>query len=107
VLKTPSSILNPDFPMNKAELIDAIRAQTQVSQKQIDAILSATLDTIIEAVSSGDKVALVGFGSFEVRKRQAREGRNPKTGDKIMLPATKVPGFSASKVFKDKVRPTT
>jgi len=92
--------------MNKAELIDAIREQTQASQKQIDAILSATLDTIVEAVSSGDKVALVGFGSFEVKERQAREGRNPQTGDKMTIPATKVPVFSAGKVFKDKVKPS-
>jgi len=92
--------------MNKAELIDAIREQTQASRKQIDVILTATLDTIVEAVSSGDKVALVGFGSFEVKERQAREGFNPKTGDKITIPATKVPGFSAGKVFKDKVKPS-
>ena len=92
--------------MNKAELIDAIREQTQASQKQIDTILITTLDTIVEAVSSGDKVVLVGFGSFEVKERQAREGRNPHTGDKLTIPATKVPGFSASKVFKDKVKPS-
>ncbi len=58
--------------MNKAELIDAIREQTKASQKEIDAILTATLDTIVGAVSSGDKVVLIGFGSFEVRERQAR-----------------------------------
>jgi len=91
--------------MNKAELISAIRAQTSASQKQIDAILTATLDTIVEAVSSGDKVVLAGFGSFEVKERQTRKGRNPKTGHKMTIPATKVPGFSAGKVFKEKVKP--
>jgi len=94
------------FLMNKTELIAAIAEKVQVSQKQTDAILSAAVDTIVEVVSSGDKVVLVGFGSFEVKERQAREGRNPQTGDKIIIPATKVPGFSAGKVFKDKVKPS-
>ena len=71
--------------MNKAELIAAISEKISISQKQVDAILNATVDTIVEAVSSGDKVTLVGFGSFERRERQAREGRNPQTGDKMML----------------------
>jgi DNA-binding protein HU-beta len=59
----------------------------------------------MEAVSSGDKVTLVGFGTFEARDRQAREGRNPQTGDKMTIPATRVPAFSAGKVFKEKVAP--
>ena len=88
--------------MNKFELIDAIRGKTPPNLKQIDAILTATLDTIVEAVSSGDKVALIGFGSFELRERQEREGRNPKTGAPVRIPAKKVPGFSAGKVFRDK-----
>ncbi len=93
--------------MNKTELIAAIAEKVQVSQKQTDAILSATVDTIVEAVASGDKVVLVGFGSFELKERQEREGRNPRTGEKMLISATKVPGFSASKVFKDKVKPST
>jgi len=100
-----SSILESDSFMNKAELIAAISEKVQVSQKQIDAIWDATVDTIVEAVSSGDKVVLVGFGSFEIKERQSREGRHPKTGKKMLIPATKVPGFSAGKVFKDKVKP--
>lgn len=60
----------------------------------------------MEAVSSDDKVTLVGFGSFEARDRKAREGRNPKTGDKMVIPATKVPAFSAGKLFKEKVAPS-
>jgi DNA-binding protein HU-beta len=59
----------------------------------------------MEAVSDGDKVTLVGFGSFESRERKAREGRNPKTGDKMEIPATRVPAFSAGKLFKDRVAP--
>ncbi|MDJ0562055.1 MAG: HU family DNA-binding protein, partial [Microcystis sp. M53599_WE4] len=69
--------------MNKGELIDQIALKASVTKKQADAVLTAAIETIIEAVSEGDKVTLVGFGSFEARERQAREGRNPKTGDKM------------------------
>jgi len=91
--------------MNKGELVDTVAEKAQVTKKQADAVLSAALDTIIEVVAGGDKVTLVGFGSFEPRERKAREGRNPKTGDKMEIPATKVPAFSAGKSFKDKVAP--
>lgn len=91
--------------MNKGELIDAIASKTELTKKDADAALTAVLDAIIAAVSSGDKVTLVGFGSFERRERQAREGRNPKTGEKMEISATVVPAFSAGKVFKDKVAP--
>lgn len=92
--------------MNKTELIAAVAAKAQVSQNQAHAILSATLDTIVASVASGDKVVLIGFGSFESRERQAREARNPQTGKPMTIPATKVPVFSAGKVFKEKVKPT-
>ncbi|MFY7931495.1 MAG: HU family DNA-binding protein, partial [Microcystis aeruginosa] len=91
--------------MNKGELIDQIALKASVTKKQADAVLTAAIETIIEAVSEGDKVTLVGFGSFEARERQAREGRNPKTGDKMDIPATRVPAFSAGKLFKDRVAP--
>jgi DNA-binding protein HU-beta len=91
--------------MNKGELIDQIALKASVTKKQADAVLTAAIETIIEAVSEGDKVTLVGFGSFEARERQAREGRNPKTGDKMEIPATRVPAFSAGKLFKDRVAP--
>jgi DNA-binding protein HU-beta len=91
--------------MNKGELVDAISSKINVTKKETEAVLSATLDTIMEAVSSGDKVLLVGFGSFEQRQRQAREGRNPKTGEKMTIAATKVPAFTAGKLFKEKVFP--
>jgi DNA-binding protein HU-beta len=91
--------------MNKGELIDQIALKASVTKKQADAVLTAAIETNIEAVSEGDKVTLVGFGSFEARERQAREGRNPKTGDKMEIPATRVPAFSAGKLFKDRVAP--
>jgi DNA-binding protein HU-beta len=91
--------------MNKGELVDAVAAKTQLSKKQVDAILTSTLDVIQEAVATGQKVTLVGFGTFEARQRQAREGRNPSTGQVISIPETTVPVFSAGKLFKEKVAP--
>jgi DNA-binding protein HU-beta len=91
--------------MNKGELVDAIAAKTAVTKKEADAIVSAALETIVGAVSEGDKVTLVGFGSFEKRNRKAREGRNPKTGETMTIAATSVPAFSAGKQFKEKVDP--
>lgn len=92
--------------MNKAELVDAISQKTNVSKKETDIILTAMLEEITAAVAGGNKVTLVGFGSFEPRERQAREGRNPKTGEAMTISATRVPGFSAGKSFKDKVAPS-
>lgn len=89
--------------MNKGELVDAISEKTQVTKKEADAVLSATIEAIIEAVAAGEKVTLVGFGTFEPRERAAREGRNPQTGKKIKIAATTVPAFSAGKLFKEKV----
>ena len=89
--------------MNKGELIDTVANKADVTKKQADSIISATIETIMEAVAGDDKVTLVGFGSFEARNRKAREGRNPKTNEKMSIPATKVPAFSAGKLFKEKV----
>lgn len=89
--------------MNKGELVDAVANKAEVTKKQADAVITATVEAIMDAVSSGQKVTLVGFGSFEPRERKAREGRNPKTGDKMEIPATTVPAFSAGKLFKEKV----
>lgn len=91
--------------MNKGELVDQIAQKASVTKKQADAVLTASIETIMDAVADGDKVTLVGFGSFEPRDRKAREGRNPKTGEKMEIPATKVPAFSAGKLFKEKVAP--
>ena len=89
--------------MNKGELVDAIAQAADVTKKDADKVLSAALEVIMDAVSSGDKVTLVGFGSFESREREAREGRNPKTGEKMEIPETVVPAFSAGKSFKEMV----
>lgn len=89
--------------MNKGELVDKIAEKASVTKKEADAVLTAALEAIMEAVSSKDKVTLVGFGSFEPRERKAREGRNPKTGEAMTIPATVVPAFSAGKLFKEKV----
>lgn len=89
--------------MNKGDLIDKVAEQAGVTKKIADQVVSATLDTIMEATAGNDKVTLVGFGTFEPRKRSAREGRNPQTGKTIQIPETVVPAFSPGKVFKDKV----
>ncbi|MBI4781069.1 MAG: HU family DNA-binding protein [Oscillatoriophycideae cyanobacterium NC_groundwater_1537_Pr4_S-0.65um_50_18] len=89
--------------MNKGELVDKIAENADVTKKQADAILTAILDSVMEAVATEDKVTLVGFGSFESRKRQAKEGRNPRTGETMTIPETTVPVFSAGKLFKEKV----
>ena len=89
--------------MNKTELVAAIAAKTGVTKKDADAIWSATTDTIMDAVASGEKVVLIGFGSFEVKERSARTGRNPSTGEPLEIPAAKVPVFKAGKAFKEKV----
>ena len=91
--------------MNKGELVDRIAQRATVTKKQADAVLSAAIETIMEAVAEDNKVTLVGFGSFERRHRKEREGRNPKTGEKMLIPETNVPAFSAGKLFKDKVAP--
>ncbi len=91
--------------MNKGELVDKISEKAGVTKKQADAVLTTILDVVMESVSTSDKVTLVGFGSFEARKRQAREGRNPKTGETMTIPETTVPVFSAGKLFKDMVAP--
>jgi DNA-binding protein HU-beta len=89
--------------MNKGELVDAIAEKANVTKKEADAVLSAAIETIVETVASGEKITLVGFGSFEKRERKAREGRNPKTGETMQIAATSVAAFSAGKLFKEKV----
>ncbi|MBD2730700.1 HU family DNA-binding protein [Nostoc sp. FACHB-892] len=91
--------------MNKGELVDAVAAKVNVTKKQADEVISAFLSVVTEAVANGDKVTLIGFGSFERRERSEREGRNPKTNEPMTIPATKVPGFSPGKLFKEKVAP--
>ena len=86
--------------MNKSELIDAIAEKGGVSKSDAGKALDATIASITEALKSGDTVTLVGFGTFEARKRSARTGRNPQTGKEIKIPAKTVPAFTAGKKFK-------
>ena len=89
--------------MNKAELIAAVAAKTGETKKSTEASVNAIVDVITSTLVSGDKVQLVGFGSFEVRKRAARKGRNPQTKEEIKIPASKAPVFKAGKALKEKV----
>ena len=87
--------------MNKADLIAAIAAKTGETKKSAEASVNAFVDVVTESLVKGDKVQLVGFGSFEVRKRAARKGRNPQTKEEIKIPASKAPVFKAGKALKD------
>ena len=89
--------------MNKEELVKAIAQDTKLSQKEAAEILAVTVETIQKTVAKGKKVTLVGFGTFEPRKRAARTGRNPQTGKEIKIAAKTVPAFSAGKKFKELV----
>ena len=89
--------------MNKEELVQEISKQAKVTQKEANEVLSALIETVEKTVSKGKKVTLVGFGTFEPRKRAARNGRNPQTGKEIKIPAKTVPVFSAGKKFKEVV----
>ena len=86
--------------MNKSEFIDSIAARTELSKVASGKALDAVIESIVEAVAKGDGVSLVGFGSFKAADRAAREGKNPKTGEKIKIAATTVPKFSAGATFK-------
>ena len=89
--------------MNKTELIAEVAVKAGMSKKDAEKAMNAALDTITDALASGDKVQLVGFGGFETKKREARMGRNPKTKEAIEIPASRVPVFKAGKALKDKV----
>ena len=89
--------------MNKEELVQEIAKKTKVTQKDAAEVLNALVDTIQKTVAKGNKVTLVGFGTFESRKRAARTGRNPQTGAEIKIAAKTVPVFTAGKKFKDVV----
>ncbi len=90
--------------MKKPELISAIAEKTGAKKKEAEAFLNAFVETVEEALSKGEKVALIGFGTFGVRERAARKGVNPKTGKPISIPATKVPFFKAGKTLREKVK---
>ena len=89
--------------MNKTDLVNVIASEKEISKKTVETVVNAAIDAITAALKDGDKVQLIGFGTFEVKGVAAREGRNPKTGETIKIAATKKPSFSASKVLKDQV----
>ncbi len=89
--------------MNKAELVAAIAAKAEVSKKDAEKVLAAFTATVTDELKKGEKIALIGFGTFETRARAAREGKNPQTGAAIKIPATVVPAFKAGKALKDAV----
>ncbi|HBM74844.1 MAG TPA: hypothetical protein DD429_04730 [Clostridiaceae bacterium] len=89
--------------MNKADLVTSIAEKSGLTKKEADKALKAFIDTVEETIEEGKKVQLVGFGTFEVRSRAERKGRNPRTMEEIAIPASKVPIFKAGKEFKDKV----
>lgn len=92
--------------MQKTDFIKAVAEKANVSQKEAKNVIDAALDVIADTLKQGQKVTLTGFGTFEVRERQAREGVNPQTREKINIPATKTPGFSASSTLKEAVKET-
>lgn len=89
--------------MNKAELVSAVAEKAELTKKDAEKAINAVIDSIKGALHAGDKVSLVGFGTFEVRTRAARSGRNPQTGATIKIPAGKVPAFRPGKELKESV----
>ena len=89
--------------MTKAELVDSLAEETELPKRQVLELVDLMLDTIRDELVRGQKVALIPFGSFVVRQRKKREGRNPKTGERLIIPARKVPAFTAGKGLKDAV----
>ena len=89
--------------MTKAELVEKVADRIHLTKKQTEAIVNILLTCVTEALSDGDKVELRGFGSFRIRQRNPREGRNPKTGDTVQIPAKKVPFFKAGKELREMV----
>ena len=87
--------------MNKAELVEALANKTGETKKSAEASLNAFVEVVTEALKKGEKIQLVGFGSFEVRKRASRKGRNPQTGEELKIPASKAPVFKAGKALKE------
>ncbi|MCJ7836636.1 HU family DNA-binding protein [Cuneatibacter sp. NSJ-177] len=87
--------------MNKTELIAAVAEKAEISKKDAEKALKAFTDTVAQELKNGEKVQLVGFGTFEVSQREAREGRNPRTGETMKIAATKMPKFKAGKALKD------
>ena len=92
--------------MNKEELVSAIAAASKMTKKDVNVVLDSTLKCVSDALKEEDKVTLVGFGTFQVKSRAAREGRNPKTGDVLKIPAKKVPVFTPGKGLRESISPS-
>lgn len=90
--------------MNKGDLVAKIAEDTDLTQKQVDEVVTALLEEVKKQVAKGEKITLTGFGTFSKRSRKGRIGRNPRTGEEIKIPASSVPAFSAGKQFKDTVK---
>lgn len=90
--------------MKKAEFIEAVASKSELTKQDVKKAVDALLETISTTLAKGEKVQLVGLGTFEVRERSERTGRNPQTGEEMTIPATKVPGFKAGKEFKEAVK---
>jgi DNA-binding protein HU-beta len=97
------NIQRRNFNMNKAELVSAMAEKTELSKKDAEAALKAFTDVVAEELKKGEKIQLVGFGTFEVSERAARTGRNPQTGAEMTIPASKAPKFKAGKALKDMI----
>ena len=89
--------------MNKTQLIDVVATKTDLTKKKAEEVVNAVNEAITEALKAGDKVQIIGFGTYEVKERAAREGRNPKTGETITIAASKAPAFSAGNALKDAI----
>ena len=89
--------------MNKTELIAAVAEKTGLTKKDAERVVNATFETVTASLAKGEKVAVSGFGNFEVKAREARVGRNPRTKEAIQIPATRLPAFKAAKALKDAV----
>lgn len=89
--------------MNKTELVASVAEKSGISKKDAEKAVNAVIDSIVEAVSSGDKVQVIGFGRFEARDRKEKKSRNPRTKEEIIIPATRIPVFKAGSMFKESV----
>jgi nucleoid DNA-binding protein len=108
-LRAPPATMSPlpaeEMCMTKAELVDHVATTMQLSKSQTDAVLTQCLQAIMDALQAGESVELRGFGRFHLRHRQARAGRNPRTGEMVPIPAKAVPTFAAGKAFQEQVQP--
>ncbi|KAK3241732.1 hypothetical protein CYMTET_48526 [Cymbomonas tetramitiformis] len=94
----------PCMAISKKELVAKVADKTEISVKDVGPIINATLEVISESLLIGEKVSLIGFGTFEARTRKARTGRNPRTGEPLDIPESRIPAFSAGKAFKDAMK---